>query len=182
MSTLLHHRLADKERLAALACYDVDDAHLKQQLDAIAMRTAAHLHMPTAMTTLMLDNAMLIAGSHGVDGWLRGGPGGPAEWAFCAQTVLTREPYIVSDAITDPVQCTNPVVELDGIRAYAGAPLITPSGQVLGAHCVIDVEPHLFSDEEIAELRAAAEDVVTAFEQHPSRNSPDYMPTFFTNG
>ncbi|GAA3394484.1 GAF domain-containing protein [Cryptosporangium minutisporangium] len=182
MSTLLHHRLADRQRLAALANYELDDPHLKQQLDAIAMRTASHLHLPMAMSTLMLDNAMLIAGSHGVDGWLRGGPGGPAEWAFCAQTVLTCEPYIVSDATTDPMQCTNPVVELDGIRAYAGAPLIAPSGQVLGAHCVLDTAPHVFSEMEIAELREAAEDVVRAFEQHPSRHSADFTPTFFTNG
>lgn len=181
MSTLLHHRLADRTRLSALANYDIDDQHLKQQLDAIAMRTAMHLNMPTAMTTLMLDNAMLIAGSHGVDGWLRGGPGGPAEWAFCAQTVLTGEPYIVSDATTDPMQCTNPAVELDGVRAYAGAPLITPSGQVLGAHCVIERVPHVFSADEILELQAAADDVVRAFEQHPSRHSTEYRPTFFTN-
>lgn len=181
MSTLLHHRLADRQRLQALARYDIDDAHLTQQLDAIAMRTAMRLDMPTALTTLMLDNAMLIAGGHGVEGWLRGGPGGPAEWAFCAQTVLTGEPYIVTDAAMDPAQCMNPVVELDGVRAYAGAPLITSSGQVLGAHCVIDTAPHVFSEEEIAELRAAATDVVSAFEQHPSRHSSEYAPTFFNN-
>ena len=182
MSTLLHHRLAARERLEALTRYDIDDPHLRQQLDAIAMRTASHLHMPTALTSLMLDNAMLIAGSHGVDGWLRGGPGGPAEWAFCAHTVLSGEPYIVPDATKDPTQCTNPIVELDGVRAYAGAPLITSSGQILGAHCVLDTTPHAFSDIEIAELQAAADDVVAAFEQHPSRHSPEYAPTFFTNG
>ncbi|TQS42420.1 GAF domain-containing protein [Cryptosporangium phraense] len=180
MSTLLHHRLADRTRLTALANYDLDDPHLRQQLDAIAMRTAMHLHMPTAMTTLMLDNAAMIAGAHGVEGWMRSG-GAPAEWAFCAQTVLTGEPYIVSDATSDPMQCTNPAVELDGVRAYAGAPLITPSGQVLGAHCVIEQVPHVFSADEIAELQAAAADVVIAFEQHPSRHSPEYRPSFFTN-
>ena len=182
MSTLLHHRLAERHRLEALACYDIDNPHLRQQLDAIAMRTAMHLEMPTALTTLMLDNAMLIAGGHGVDGWLRGGPGGPAEWAFCAQTVLTGEPYIVPDARKDPTQCTNPVVELDGVRAYAGAPLITASGHILGAHCVVDTAPHVFNADEIAELRAAAEDVVTAFEQHPSRYSAEYKPSFFDLG
>jgi GAF domain-containing protein len=181
MSTLLHHRLAGKERLQAIANYDLDDPHLRQQLDAIAMRTAAHLHRPVAMTTVMLDNAMLIAGSHGVEGWLRGGPGAPAEWSFCAQTVLSGEPYIVSDARIDPVQCRNPVVELDGLRAYAGAPLITPSGQVVGAQCVLDQQPHVFSAEDIAELTAAAADVVTAFEQHPSRHSAGFAPSFFNH-
>ncbi|MFG1927948.1 GAF domain-containing protein [Cryptosporangium sp. NPDC048952] len=179
MSTLLHHRLAGRERLEALARYDVDDPHLKQQLDAISMRTAMHMHMPTALTTLVLDNATMIAGGHNVEGWLRGGPGGPAEWSLCTQTVLTGEPYIVTDATRDPAQCTNPIVELDGMRAYAGAPLIAPSGQVLGAHCVIDSTPHVFSEEEIAELQAAAHDVVVAFEQHPSRYSTEYKPSFF---
>ncbi|MFI5959253.1 GAF domain-containing protein [Cryptosporangium sp. NPDC051539] len=180
MSTLLHHRLAGRERLTAIASYDLDDPHLRQQLDAIAMRTASHLHVPTAMTTLMLDNAAMIVGSSGVEGWMRAG-GGPAEWAFCAQTVLTGEPYVVSDATTDPMQCTNPEVELDGVRAYAGAPLITPAGHVLGAHCVIEHVPHVFSADEITELQAAAQDVVTALEQHPSRHSAQYQPSFFTN-
>jgi GAF domain-containing protein len=181
-ATLLHHKLAGIERLQALAAYDVDDPHLKQQLDAIAMRTATRLHHPMAMTTLLLDNAMLIAGSSGMEGWVRGGPGTPAEWSFCAQAVLSGEPYVVPDATADPIQRTNPMVELDGVRSYAGAPLVTSTGQVLGAHCVIDVEPHVFSDDEMTELRLAADDVVTAFEQHPSRHAPGHTPSFFTQG
>jgi GAF domain-containing protein len=179
-ATLLHHQLANVERMRALAAYDLDDEHLKLQLDAIAMRTAGHLHHPMAMSTLLLDNAMMIAGSCGVEGWAKGGPGAPAEWSFCAQTVLSGEPYIVEDATADPIQRTNPMVEIDGIRSYAGYPLVTSNGQVIGAHCVVDVEPHVFSAEELAELRQAAEDVVTALEQHPSRYAPGKKPTFFT--
>lgn len=179
---LLHHQLAGVQRLAALTAYDVDDPHLKQQLDAIALRTATRLHHPMALTTLMLDNAMLIAGSSGLDGWARGGPGTPAEWSFCAQTVLTGEPYVVPDASTDPIQRTNPMVELDGVRAYAGAPLVTSTGHVLGALCVIDTEPCEFSDDEIAELRLAADDAVMALEQHPTRHAPWHTPSFFTQG
>lgn len=179
-ATLLHHQLAGIERLAALAAYDVDDPHLKQQLDAIAMRTATRLHHPMALATLLLDNATLIVGSSGLAGWAKAGPGMPAEWSFCAQTVLSGAAYVVPDAAADPIQRTNPMVELDGVRAYAGAPLITPTGQVLGALCVIDTEPHKFSDGAIAELRLAADDVVTAFEQHPSRHAPGHQPTFFT--
>lgn len=181
MSTLLHHRLAGLERLRAVAAYDLDDPHLRQQLDAIAQRSAMHLHRPVAMTTVLLDNAALIAGSHGLEGWPRCGPGAPAEWSFCAHTVLSGEPYLISDATTDPIQRTNPVVELDGVRAYAGAPLITPSGQVLGAHCVIDSEPHVFSEDEVAELRSAAADVIRAFEQHLNPYARGGAPTFFTN-
>ena len=47
---------------------------------------------------------------------------------------------------------------------------------------MLDTTPHGFTDIEIAELQAAADDVVAAFEQHPSRHSPEYAPTFFTNG
>jgi GAF domain-containing protein len=180
--TLLHHQLAGRERLEAVAAYDLDDPHLHQQLDAIAMRTAGHTHHPMAMSTLMLDNAMLIAGSVGVDGWVKGGPGVPAEWSFCAQTVVTGEPYVVEDATTDPAQRTNPMVELDGIRSYAGCPLVTAAGQVIGAHCIVDTEPHVFSAEELTELRQAADDVVTALEQHPSRHAPGKKPSFFTQG
>jgi GAF domain-containing protein len=179
-ATLLHHQLAKRERMQALAAYDLDDEHLKQQLDAISMRTVDHLHHGIAMSTLVLDNAMLVAGSAGLDGWARNGLGVPAEWAFCAQTVLSGEPYIVEDATTDDVQRTNPMVEIDGIRAYAGYPLITSSGQVIGAHCVVDVEPHVFSADELAEIRQAADDVVTALEQHPSAYASAKKPTFFT--
>jgi hypothetical protein len=59
---------------------------------------------------------------------------------------------------------------------------MTASGHILGAHCVVDTAPHVFSEHEIAELRSAADDVVLAFEQHPSRYSAEYKPSFFDLG
>ena len=54
--------------------------------------------------------------------------------AFCAHVLDQRTPLVVPDASLDPRFAGNPLVTgPDGIRFYAGAPLTTRAGHVLGA-------------------------------------------------
>jgi GAF domain-containing protein len=164
-----HEDASNHQRMNALAAYDLADWHLHQQLDAIAMRSAEALHQPFSMIALLLDNSVHVAGSHGIEGnWAHGDGDAPEEWAFCAETVLDGRPHLIPDISVEPTTSGNPVVLQEGVRSYGGFPLITPGGQIIGAHCVLGRFPHVFSPDEIHELRRTSHDIIKAFEQHPS--------------
>ncbi len=158
--------LTDRARLTAVAAWDGEHPGLKRRLDEVAARTAARLGFPLSLVSLVLDSAVVFAGSHGLVGWIAEVGALPVEWSFCSTTVVTDAPYVVGDATVDPVHRDNPVVTEEGARSYAGVPLRTPDGRVVGAHCVIGVDPHEFTAEEIAELESAAAELVTIFEEH----------------
>lgn len=156
---------SDLERLTELARYDVLDPRLRPRLDAIAESSRDRLGQPVALVTVVLDNAQFVLGSAGLSGWIVDARGTPVEWSFCAHAVAAGDTYTVSDAATDPRQAGNPLVTVDGIRSYLGVPLVTGTGQVLGAHCVVGFEPHLFRPSDVAVLNAAADDVMRVLEE-----------------
>jgi GAF domain-containing protein len=158
--------ITDIGRLLDLSNYDLQSPEVRDKLHEFAHQAAAKFAMPIGLVSIVLDSAQFMAGMYGVEGWMAEAEGMPVEWSFCAQAVRTGHPYIVEDAEVDPLQCDNPVVTVDGVRSYAGAPLISPEGNVLGAFCVVGVEPRHFTDDEIRELVAMAFEVVAELNKH----------------
>ncbi len=159
--------VSDVRRLTAVAGYDLTSPALRAQLDAIAHRAATTLDMPVGLVSIVLDSAQFLAGRYGVgDTWFDAADGTPVEWSFCAQVVRSGEPYVVADAVSDPLQHDNPLVTLDGVASYAGAPLVDPDGQVLGSCCVIGDQKREFLDSQLEDLRVLARDVVAVLEEH----------------
>ncbi|RZS82768.1 GAF domain-containing protein [Motilibacter rhizosphaerae] len=162
-----HDALTSPERLVALAGYDLDSPELRSDLDALCARVAADLEVPISLVTLVLDSAQMNLGQRGIDGtWVSAVGGTPVEWSFCAHSVGNGRPYVVDDMSADPEQRDNPLVRVDGVAAYAGVPLVTGAGHVLGNACVVDVQPHAFSVAELARLEAAAAEALALLEAH----------------
>jgi diguanylate cyclase len=81
----------------------------------------------------------------------------PRRVSFCGHTILQRDPLIINDALQDDRFQDNPLVVGDpGIRFYAGFPLITDTGFVLGSLCVISLQPHQLTDDQVDSLRRLA--------------------------
>ena len=154
----------DLARLAEIADLDLFSPGARAMLDAFARRAAERFDVPIGLVTVVLDGAQVLAGRHGLTGWLATAPGTPVEWSFCATSVRTRRPYVVPDASVDEVQKDNPLVTEDGISAYAGTPLITSRGHVIGSYCVIGTAARQFSADEVADLRRMADEVVAEIE------------------
>jgi len=70
--------------------------------------------------------------------------------------VGSREPLLVVDARRHPQFEHHPAVRDLGVIAYAGIPLITSDGHALGTFCVVDGQPHEWTEEEISVLRILA--------------------------
>jgi diguanylate cyclase (GGDEF)-like protein len=81
----------------------------------------------------------------------------PRSISFCGHVVASDTLMVVEDALCDARFADNPLV-LHGprIRFYAGSPLRTPTGEVLGTLCVIDFKPRQFGPELQALLRGLA--------------------------
>jgi GAF domain-containing protein len=148
----LFNRLGQADRMRQIAGYDLFRPGLRARLDEIAAGTAERLHAPVAMISVLLDSVQFILGQHGVPSWVTDIQGIPAEWSLCTHTVLAGHPYCVSDAPADPAHADNPMLTGNGVRSYAGVPLVDVSGHVLGAHCVVDTEARVFTEQEITAL------------------------------
>jgi hypothetical protein len=77
----------------------------------------------------------------------------PIDLAFCPRTVDTRRALVVPDTRADSEWAAHPLVTDDPhIVFYAGRPLAGPSGQVVGALCLIDQQPRRLTDPDLALL------------------------------
>jgi two-component sensor histidine kinase len=153
--------LDEPQRLIALKRYDLLDTPPEQAFDRITRLAAAVLGMPISLITLIDESRQWFKSRHGLDApWTR------REVAFCSYTILDIKPMVVQDAMADERFAANPLVTGEThIRFYAGAPLVTPEGHVLGTLCVIDQPPHPeFSDEQRRVLQDFASLVMTEIE------------------
>ena len=156
----------DVARLQEIAELGLLSPEIDPILQDIATRAAARLAMPVSLVSVVLDEALHVAGAHGIDGlWLGDTRGHPVEWSFCATSVRTRDAFIVENAPQHPEHGTNPLVTQDGVRCYAGVPLISSRGFVLGNLCVVGLEERSFSADEIQALRDLGVEAVRRIEE-----------------
>jgi GAF domain-containing protein len=78
--------------------------------------------------------------------------------------VADGEVLVVEDVAKDERFTSNPFLLENGIRFYAGAPLRTSSGFVLGSLCVIDIKPRSFSPKDCKFLQFIADELMSKVE------------------
>lgn len=157
--------LYDEARLQEIVDLDLLSGDVDPILRDVAAEAAARLGLPVSLISVVLDEALHVAAFQGPEGlWLEETRGHPVEWSFCATSVRTRDAFVVENAETHPYHRTNPLVTQDGVRCYAGVPLISSRGFVLGNLCVVGLETRTFSEEEMAALRGLAAEAVRRIE------------------
>jgi PAS domain S-box-containing protein len=70
--------------------------------------------------------------------------------------VNSQEPLLVSDARAHPLVKDNLAVADLSVIAYAGVPLVTSEGFILGSLCAIDTKPRAWTNDEVAILHDVA--------------------------
>ena len=172
---MIDHRyapLADPDRIAAIAGYDLFNPELRRRLDEISRRSAVRLGMPMGMVSIVLDGAQFFVGSHGLRDWIAAAEGTPVEWSFCGAAVLTGAvTYVVPDAAVHPAHRDSPLVTREGVRAYAGAAITDSTGHALGMHCVVGIHPREFNGAELVSLCAEADQILATLGEYPARNA-----------
>lgn len=92
-------------------------------------------------------------------------PQAPRTHSFCSQVLEDDEPLIVEDATLDPrFQKNDYVLASNGVRFYAGIPLLLSSGIAVGSLCVIDHKARTLAEKQISSLKKLAKLVVALIE------------------
>lgn len=145
--------LQDRERLREIAALRLTEPDVQHILQDVCREAAAAMGVSMGLVTIVLDEAQHFAAQHGLSGWLEEAGGTPSEWSFCQYTVATKSAFVVNDAETDPLVQDSPLVSQDGLRCYAGMPLVSSRGHALGSLCVAGVEAKEFTDTELTTLK-----------------------------
>jgi GAF domain-containing protein len=150
----------DAERLAALHRYDILDTPTDERFDRVTRLAARLFEAPIALITLVDEDRQWFKSCLGLDRRET-----EREISFCTYNVQAESVMVVEDAREDPRFADNPLVTgAPGIRFYAGAPLVTPDGHILGSLCVIDTTPRSAGTVDLAALRDLAQMVMSELE------------------
>ena len=100
--------------------------------------------------------------------------------SFCEHGVTCGQGkvFVVEDALADPRFDTHPLVtSAPYIRFYAGAPIVSPDGDMFGMICAIDTVPRIIAAARLTMLSNIAADVMLLLEARlSSRQSADVSP------
>jgi hypothetical protein len=140
-------------RLLAVARYGILDTAPEAEFDDLTRLASVLCATPLASLWFTDGKRLWLKSRVGFD---ETAP--PLETSFGARTILEPDVLVMADAADDPHFAGS------GVRFYAGAPLRTRDGHVLGALCVMDREPGSLTDQQIESLRALSRQVVAQLE------------------
>ncbi|MGB3615893.1 MAG: GAF domain-containing protein [Elainellaceae cyanobacterium] len=147
-------------RLEALREYKILDTPPEKGYDDVTALAAFICDAPIALITLVDGDRQWFKSKVGLDV-----DETSRDVSFCAHAILSDETMVIQDALQDDRFTDNPFVTcVSGIRFYAGVPLMTPRGYLIGTLCVVDREPRELSDYQLKTLEALARQVVTQLE------------------
>jgi diguanylate cyclase (GGDEF)-like protein/PAS domain S-box-containing protein len=153
---------SEVQRLLALRRYQKILAAPPEQGYKDIVALAAHIcETPFALISLVDEDRQWFKARFGLDV-----AEAPLQASFCAHAIRqSPDLFQVPDARLDPRFAGNPwVASYPWVRFYAGAPLVTHEGHVLGTLCVIDQVPRQLSDGQIAALQALARQTIAQVE------------------
>lgn len=136
MSTLL-----EKERIQTLKRYEILDTPKDVIFERLTSLASKAFNVPIAIISLVDQDRI----------WFKSHTGYPLseicrEPGFCASAILSSDIYIIEDARNDPRCCNHSLVSGgDGIQFYAGMPIKTKNGFILGTFCIMDKEKRTLS-------------------------------------
>ncbi len=84
----------------------------------------------------------------------------PREESICTHLVHQNEALIIEDIDRDPRFKHNPELNRNKIKSYAGVPLRTKQGLVLGSLCILDKQVRQMSEEDLVLLNQLADDLI----------------------
>ena len=156
MSLSSAQRAPASERLAAVRRTALLDTPPEESFDRLTRMAARLLGAPIALISLVTDDRQFFKSATGLPEPWASRRGAPLAYSICRHVVETGAPLAVEDVRHHAALRSNLAVRELGWISYAGVPLVTGSGHVVGTLSVTDVVPRLWSERDLALLRDLA--------------------------
>ncbi|HEX7664557.1 MAG TPA: GAF domain-containing sensor histidine kinase [Polyangiaceae bacterium] len=143
------NRLDSPSRLAALEETGLLDALPQASLDRFTRIASAAIGVPVALVSLVDPRRQFFSSLVGLPEPWASKRETPLTHSFCKTVVETGDELVVTDAKNDARVAGNLAITELGVQAYAGKPIHTADGEVLGSFCVIDSKPRVWTTSEL---------------------------------
>lgn len=146
----------ESQRLTALESFQILDTLPEQAYDDIARLAACICGVDRAMVAFIDKDRKWHKARFNVEPSEM-----PRDYVICARTIMSEMPLIVCDTLEDErVSSIGMVCGPPHIRFYAGVPLITDDGLILGTLCAVDTKPHTITPSQVESLEALGRQVI----------------------
>ena len=144
-------------RLMALQESRLLDTPPEESLDRFTRLASQTLNAPIALISLVDADRQFFKSARGLAEPFASRREMPLSHSFCKHVVASGDVFIVQDARTSPIVRDNLAIEALDILAYAGMPVRTDRGHVIGTLCVMDHRPRAWTSGELRSLRDLAD-------------------------
>jgi GAF domain-containing protein len=152
---------SDPERVKALHATGLLDSDTEAAFDRLTRLAAKLLNAPVALVSLVDEDRQFFKSSIGLAEPWNSARQTPLSHSFCRHTLMTRETLVIEDARNHVLVRENLAIRDLDVVAYAGVPLITAAGHVLGTLCVIDHRPRSWTADQIDTLETLTASVLS---------------------
>lgn len=156
--------LTDPARLRALRRLRLLDTPAEETFDRLAHMARVALGVPVVLVSLVDEDRQFFKTCLGLAEPWSSRRETPLSHSFCQYAVATGRELVVEDAREEPLLASNLAVPDLRVIAYAGIPIRSAEGLILGTFCVIDSTPRRWDDTELRLVREFAATVADLFE------------------
>ncbi|WP_214792865.1 MULTISPECIES: EAL domain-containing protein [unclassified Exiguobacterium] len=156
-STVLDEQEA--ERLKTILRLEILNTPREERYDRITRLVARTLNMPVALISFLTTDQQWFKSCAGP---VLESPHVDREWTLCDRVVTGQSSVVIEDVQTSEAGTNNPL--LKNLGFYAGVPLTTRSGHVIGTLCVTDERARTFDEAALQSLEDFARWVMAEIE------------------
>ncbi|MGA3349829.1 MAG: GAF domain-containing protein [Candidatus Sulfotelmatobacter sp.] len=156
VTTTLDKTVTSPDRMATLAATDTLDSAPSKLLDSITRIATRLVGVPTALLSIVDKDRQFFKSQVGLPEPWASTQQTPLTHSFCQWAVSDKEELIVEDATKEHGLISNLAIRDLGIVSYAGIPVFSRNGVVLGSFWAIDFTPRVWKEADLANLRNLA--------------------------
>jgi signal transduction histidine kinase/ActR/RegA family two-component response regulator len=148
--------LRPPERVNALRRAGLLDRGPEPVFDRLTRLTCRLFGAPLALVTLLDGDRLFLKSQHGLTEPSPAAGNPPISLVFTESVLMSHGGTVVEDTRASSQSADDPGIRRLGVGAFAGVPLLTPDGAVVGSLCVIEHGPRQWTPDDLDSLRDIA--------------------------